>query len=307
MDRNIRYTALQEEREDDENEEPVSSSATTDNCSVHATERAGLTSFLQTSEAAPGVGSSNPAFSDDSALLPPAYEEVSRERQPEGAGYEQQQQQEVAVTRATPADAKANQMALGDPSTVGLPPSYAVATDLPSYEEAERLKRQEEEEEGEERILDGCRIHPSFFHHHNLRSLADEEHIHMEEGSDQMVSTTDRLNGPGMTVGTDWIFFCTFVMSFLFNWLGFLMSLCITNTVAGRCGALAGLGLSMVKWVAIVKHSGFAGDLAAGESWFWWILMLCGFLLFIRGCMQYVNVKYEWKRITGRLHHFYLF
>lgn len=42
-------------------------------------------------------------------------------------------------------------------------------------------------------------------------------------------------------------------VAFLFNWIGFLLSLCISNTVAGRCGALAGLGLSIVKWVAIVK------------------------------------------------------
>ena len=32
-----------------------------------------------------------------------------------------------------------------------------------------------------------------------------------------------------------------------FGWL------CISHTVAGRCGALSGLGLSIVKWVAIVK------------------------------------------------------
>ena len=44
-------------------------------------------------------------------------------------------------------------------------------------------------------------------------------------------------------------------MSFLFNWLGFLVCICLTNTLAGRYGALAGFGLSMVKWVAIVKVS----------------------------------------------------
>lgn len=305
MDRNIRYQVLQEERYDDENAEAIPSSAT--NCSRHGADLARpLSSFLQTTDAPPSpmVGRSDNVLPDDS-ILPPAYEEVSREAQPQ-TEYLQQQQQ-------GPTGLKASQMSLGDHCSAGLPPSYAVATDLPSYEEAERLKREEEEDGDHDGPLGGgggCRAHPSLHHHHHhhhLRSLPDEDHIHMDEGPDQMSSSTDRLNGSGMPVGTDWIFFCTFVMSFLFNWLGFLMSLCITNTVAGRCGALAGLGLSMVKWVAIVKHSGFAGDLAAGESWFWWILMLCGFLLFIRGCMQYVNVKYEWKRITGRLHHFYFF
>lgn len=45
------------------------------------------------------------------------------------------------------------------------------------------------------------------------------------------------------------------LVSFLFNWVGLLVSLCITNTVAGRFGALAGFGLSLVKWVAIIKVS----------------------------------------------------
>lgn len=46
-----------------------------------------------------------------------------------------------------------------------------------------------------------------------------------------------------------------FSVSFLFNWLGFLLSLCLSNTEAGRCGALSGLGLSIVKWVVIAKVS----------------------------------------------------
>ena len=303
MDRNIRYQVLQEERDDDVTE-AISSTAT--NCSRNGADVTRPLSSLQTYEAPPSpeLGISNPALSDDS-LLPPAYEEISGEGQPQGESLQQE-----------PPSFKTSQMCSGEPCPAGLPPSYAVATDLPSYEEAERLKREEEveEEEGDHdgmRRGGGCRIHrPLRQHVHHHLTSSDGEHIHIEEVTERIPASavpTDRLNGSGMTVGTDWIFFCTFIMSFLFNWLGFLMSLCITNTIAGRCGALAGLGLSMVKWVAIVKHSGFAGDLAAGESWFWWILMLCGFLLFIRGCMQYVNVKYEWKRITGRLHHFYLF
>lgn len=51
-------------------------------------------------------------------------------------------------------------------------------------------------------------------------------------------------------------------VSFLFNWIGFLVSLCISNTVAGRCGAISGLGLSIVKWAAIVKVDNSVGDKA---------------------------------------------
>ena len=44
-----------------------------------------------------------------------------------------------------------------------------------------------------------------------------------------------------------------FVVAFLFNWIGLLAAICMTHTVAGRFGAISGFGLSMVKWVAIVK------------------------------------------------------
>ena len=43
------------------------------------------------------------------------------------------------------------------------------------------------------------------------------------------------------------------VVAFVFNWVGLLASLCINHTVAGRFGAISGFGLSMVKWVLIVK------------------------------------------------------
>ncbi|XP_070198429.1 NEDD4 family-interacting protein 1-like isoform X2 [Littorina saxatilis] len=109
-----------------------------------------------------------------------------------------------------------------------------------------------------------------------------------------------------MAIGTDGMFICTFLISFLFNWLGFLLSLCLSNTVAGRCGALSGLGLSIIKWVAIVKHRQWASDFADGDSWLWWLLFFCGFLLFIRGSVQYVRVKYEWAQLSNRLRRYRL-
>ena len=42
-------------------------------------------------------------------------------------------------------------------------------------------------------------------------------------------------------------------VSFLFNWMGLLATLCLSETVAGRLGAIAGFGLSIVKWAAILK------------------------------------------------------
>lgn len=152
-------------------------------------------------------------------------------------------------------------------------PSYTEATTLPSYEEAELSKAEEAARE------------------HDLERQRDEEH--------------DRLTG--MTIGTDGMFLCTFIMSFLFNWLGFLFSLCISHTVAGRCGALSGLGLSIVKWVAIVKHNQWAEGFAEEDSWVWWLLILCGIMIFVRGAVQYARVKFEWHRLTGHLRRYYMF
>ncbi|XP_046359710.1 NEDD4 family-interacting protein 1-like [Haliotis cracherodii] len=166
-----------------------------------------------------------------------------------------------------------NTVSQSDPAVYGETklPSYVDATTLPSYEEAERTKQEE------------------------IQRLD-------EEG--QRDPTQDRFTD--MTIGTDGMFICTFVIAFLFNWIGFLLSLCISNTVAGRCGALAGLGLSIVKWVAIVKHNNWAQDFASGDSWLWWILVICGFLLFIRGSIQYVRVKYEWNRVAGHIRQYRL-
>ncbi|XP_025085094.1 NEDD4 family-interacting protein 1-like isoform X2 [Pomacea canaliculata] len=153
-------------------------------------------------------------------------------------------------------------------------PNYVEATTLPTYEEAERSKLEEA-----------------------THSSSPDQDVEPGHGSDVF---TD------LTIGTDGMFICTFLISFLFNWLGFLLSLCLSNTVAGRCGALSGLGLSIVKWVAIVKHKQWASDFADGDSWLWWLLFLCGFILFIRGSVQYVRVKYEWSQLTNRLRHYRL-
>lgn len=42
-------------------------------------------------------------------------------------------------------------------------------------------------------------------------------------------------------------------VAFLFNWIGFLLSFCLTTSAAGRYGAISGFGLSLIKWVLIVR------------------------------------------------------
>eukprot|EP00106_Octopus_bimaculoides_P014560 XP_014782002.1 PREDICTED: NEDD4 family-interacting protein 1-like [Octopus bimaculoides] len=178
-------------------------------------------------------------------------------------------------------------------------PSYAVATDLPTYEEAEIAKANEMRENRDRTHgTNGAQVPPT-------GQQQQQQQQHMNYPEDERVPSYDPYHLTGVSLGTDWIFLCTFAISFLFNWLGFLISLCITNTVAGRCGALSGLGLSLVKWVVIMKHNTMAQGFMQGDSWVWWILMICGFLLFLRGCIQYVNMKYEWRRIFVRLQQMY--
>lgn len=42
-------------------------------------------------------------------------------------------------------------------------------------------------------------------------------------------------------------------MAFLFNWIGFFLSFCLTTSAAGRYGAVSGFGLSLIKWILIVR------------------------------------------------------
>lgn len=139
-------------------------------------------------------------------------------------------------------------------------PTYVEATTLPSYEEAERTKLQTENED------DSCS------------------------------TIQDRGQYSREVLGTDSMFLCAFILAFFFNWIGLLFAICFFNTIAGRCGALSGLGLSIVKWVAIFKHNKWAEGYAHEDSFIWWLLMLCGLFIFLRGAIHYAKVKYEWNR-----------
>lgn len=140
------------------------------------------------------------------------------------------------------------------------PPSYNVATSLPSYDEAERTK-------AESTVP--------------LVTDRDEDFI-ARDGFDD----TDQLR-----VGNDGIFMLTFFMAFLFNWIGFFLSFCLTTSAAGRYGAISGFGLSLVKWVLIVRFSTYFPGYFDGQYWLWWVFLVVGFLLFFRGFVNYSRVR----------------
>ncbi|KAK8384780.1 hypothetical protein O3P69_014376 [Scylla paramamosain] len=107
-------------------------------------------------------------------------------------------------------------------------------------------------------------------------------------------------------LGTDFMFFVAFVAAFVFNWVGFVLLLCFCHTVAGRTGALAGFGLSLAKWAAIVRNS---TDLVAdSNTWLLWLIMALGMLICMRAILQYVHAKREWHQVPhNSRHRFFLF
>ncbi|XP_032227036.2 NEDD4 family-interacting protein 1-like [Nematostella vectensis] len=135
------------------------------------------------------------------------------------------------------------------------PPAYSIASKLPTYEEAEGVSQLNEDlEQRNALLIDG---------------------------------------GEEVSLGTDWLFVMCFAMAFLFNWLGFFAAYCLTRTVASRYGAISGFGLSMVKWVLILKEAAKDQDqmLIYGQGWLWWIFFALGWLLFIRATLAYIHIK----------------
>ncbi|KAM6147245.1 NEDD4 family-interacting protein 2 isoform 5-T5 [Phoenicopterus ruber ruber] len=86
-------------------------------------------------------------------------------------------------------------------------------------------------------------------------------------------------------------YYSTSSVAFIFNWIGFCLSFCITNTIAGRYGAICGFGLSLIKWILIVRFSDYFTGYFNGQYWLWWIFLVLGLLLFFRGFVNYLKVR----------------
>ncbi|XP_033955195.1 NEDD4 family-interacting protein 1-like isoform X1 [Pseudochaenichthys georgianus] len=157
------------------------------------------------------------------------------------------------------------------------PPSYNVATTLPSYDEAERTKA-----ETSVPLVTGRQLqHPETFDDVIRSSLEDEDFVARDDFED-----ADQLR-----IGNDGIFMLTFFMAFLFNWIGFFLSFCLTTSAAGRYGAISGFGLSLIKWILIVRFSTYFPGYFDGQYWLWWVFLVMGFLLFLRGFINYARIR----------------
>uniref|UniRef100_A0A8C2R8P8 Nedd4 family interacting protein 2 n=1 Tax=Capra hircus TaxID=9925 RepID=A0A8C2R8P8_CAPHI len=96
-------------------------------------------------------------------------------------------------------------------------------------------------------------------------------------------------------------------VAFIFNWLGFCLSFCITNTIAGRYGAICGFGLSLIKWILIVRFSDYFTGYFNGQYWLWWIFLVLGLLLFFRGFVNYLKVRNMSESMAAALRTRYFF
>lgn len=85
-------------------------------------------------------------------------------------------------------------------------------------------------------------------------------------------------------------------MAFFFNWIGFLCSICLFNTIAGRCGALSGLGLSIVKWICIVRVGVYSLWLTQTSTCTYEINVCIIYSLYLLTCNHFVYLSpSEWK------------
>ncbi|KAM6147242.1 NEDD4 family-interacting protein 2 isoform 2-T2 [Phoenicopterus ruber ruber] len=166
-----------------------------------------------------------------------------------------------------------------------VPPPYSVATSLPTYDEAEKAKAAAMAAAAAEVAQRVTVLERSFALPQKiclvLAKLQEEEYPPRDDFSD-----ADQLR-----VGNDGIFMLAFFMAFIFNWIGFCLSFCITNTIAGRYGAICGFGLSLIKWILIVRFSDYFTGYFNGQYWLWWIFLVLGLLLFFRGFVNYLKVR----------------
>ncbi|XP_029703887.1 NEDD4 family-interacting protein 1-like isoform X2 [Takifugu rubripes] len=166
------------------------------------------------------------------------------------------------------------------------PPSYNVAATLPSYDEAERSKA-----ETAVPLVTGRQQQQQPQPQHRERLETFDDIIRSSFEDEDFVTRDDFEDVDQLRIGNDGIFMLTFFMAFLFNWIGFFLSFCLTTSAAGRYGAISGFGLSLIKWVLIVRFSTYFPGYFDGQYWLWWVFLVLGFLLFLRGFINYARIR----------------
>ncbi|XP_078268159.1 NEDD4 family-interacting protein 1-like isoform X2 [Rhinoraja longicauda] len=66
-----------------------------------------------------------------------------------------------------------------------------------------------------------------------------------------------------------------------------------------RYGAISGFGLSLMKWIVIVRFSDYFFGYFEGKLWLWWIFLAVGILLFTSGFINYAKARKVASRIAS--------
>lgn len=159
------------------------------------------------------------------------------------------------------------------------PPSYEAATALlPSYGQVQQEKRLEAQIA---RYSNPPQYLPPPESNHNL----DIQDAHEANNAN--------------IIGTDLKFCGGFLTAFVLNWIGLLIVMGYCNTIASKYGAISGFGLSLSKWIIILKHTKL---ISRESSWLWWLVIALGIIVCFRAIIQYVSVKRGWGLLPSLAH-----
>ncbi|XP_033115745.1 NEDD4 family-interacting protein 2-like [Anneissia japonica] len=111
-----------------------------------------------------------------------------------------------------------------------------------------------------------------------------------------LLSENDFGSDSEILLGSGWVFFWAAMISIAFSWIGFLVAYCLSSSVAARCGALCGFGISMVKWTIVALYSDCCRAYLASTMCLSMALIFCGIIIAIRGAVMYLRARKEYER-----------
>lgn len=138
-----------------------------------------------------------------------------------------------------------------DQEAQALPADIPPRSELPSYNEALKLKKMEAKLENDEIP---ATMPPSYYTStHPNSPYPDETRIVIDPADLRAIAGATDSTLYEQEVGSECMFLSAFMIAFFFNWVGFFLSVCLLPNAAGKYGALSGLGLSIAKWVTMIR------------------------------------------------------
>lgn len=171
-----------------------------------------------------------------------------------------------------------------NPSLTSQSPTLPLPSELPSYSEALRLKKLEANGD----------LPPSYFPGQYDPEQSDSTRITIDAIDLRAINDASNPAYDQEMIGSECMFLSAFMIAFFFNWIGFFASICLLPNAAGKYGALSGFGLSMAKWVTIVRYQEWMNNMNDfQQKLFFWLFIFLGFYLFFRGLINYMTLKYR--------------